>query len=1094
MYLYAGASRRHDWAPVLKKVEEECGIRNSVTVEEFDLLDLSIFSAEEGGRRLRMLEKVRAADYEVIWVESPYQTWTRLLYASPGARPVRSRQYPMGFPWARGKSKARAERGNAQVQLAIELCVRARDAQLRTGRRVAFFWEMPEDLGGTGFGDPGSPWALARVRKLEEMQGMRTMAWRRCAYDVLPGPEPTRALTDLEPLLGLGVKGWPEFDEGMRYLGPLPRGCGHAHEVRDRERRARGPPGERVACPGWYEAVTRRLVSYFGEGEMKVRRTKVPRLRLSTAGTKDMVIREGPEVGVRKREGDAVQEEEDGAKKRKREEEESEDEDQGPGLRHGDGWWGRGLPVMVKRRKEVRPLETGGGLCDPGRWRPENRAYPEGEYIETIRKRIEAFAWAWQEKEGGLLAMRKLAYRVAAGKMVESPIPADLFKKLEEEVEEILKKAGVAPTHEESDVEQVYDVRRLQAMLKLAGDPDWRILTTYARGVPLGPGMKMPRTPAVFQKKRKWALSEEEGGSRKEWNENYASAKEYADVACEKIEGDAAKGRIIYRYLSEAREEYGPNLAVGALGIVEEGPKKYRLIHDGTHVIKINHMIRVRDQVATPVSGDIKAVQTEVSDDVEAQGPILRFSLTGDMADAHRTVAVREEDWGFQACEPPAKVKAPGRPPKKDDPLLALNTCGTFGIASAGYWWGRLGAHLLRLGHYYMPKRWRRFWLLLFADDFKITALGPEFALVVMTLLVIFMLPRASVKWKKGGGGLTYQWIGYEECLREFRLGLTASRMAWLLNWTRQVLKVGHVLVDDFRAALGRMGFATEVLESERPFLGPLHAWVAVVPGGAYVAIPLLVRMLLNWLERRWRERRTVSGRREIRVRGERFRADAKAADDDAGKPLAVIGGWDTSKGEDTTQALWYSEKLEPEDSPWAFRPKHPKRRIAAIELFATLVSIVAFIPEEPEEGYVQAGTFRMSGATDNQGNGHVVAKLMSSKFPLNIILMELSLQLELRGISLDLAWVRRDKNEEADALTNDDFSGFKEENRIRIDLKNHRWRVLRELMEEGLRLYAELEKEKAAFKAKEEEQRDAPTQKRLKKKKQASLKQRSPW
>ena len=44
--------------------------------------------------------------------------------------------------------------------------------------------------------------------------------------------------------------------------------------------------------------------------------------------------------------------------------------------------------------------------------------------------------------------------------------------------------------------------------LKFIGDPDWRQAAaaswSFARGVPVGVGMKMQRTPAVFERKVTW--------------------------------------------------------------------------------------------------------------------------------------------------------------------------------------------------------------------------------------------------------------------------------------------------------------------------------------------------------------------------------------------------------------------------------------------------------------------------------------------------------------------------------------------------------------------------------------------------------------
>jgi hypothetical protein len=67
----------------------------------------------------------------------------------------------------------------------------------------------------------------------------------------------------------------------------------------------------------------------------------------------------------------------------------------------------------------------------------------------------------------------------------------------------------------------------------------------------------------------------------------------------------------------------------------------------------------------------------------------------------------------------------------------------------------------------------------------------------------------------------------------------------------------------------------------------------------------------------------------------------------------------------------------------------------------------------------------------------------MSSKFPLVVILAELSAQMQARAMALNLEWAPRDQNEEADALTNGDFSLFDTRKRVVADLEEIRWLVL---------------------------------------------------
>ena len=75
-----------------------------------------------------------------------------------------------------------------------------------------------------------------------------------------------------------------------------------------------------------------------------------------------------------------------------------------------------------------------------------------------------------------------------------------------------------------------------------------------------------------------------------------------------------------------------------------------------------------------------------------------------------------------------------------------------------------------------------------------------------------------------------------------------------------------------------------------------------------------------------------------------------------------------------------------------------------------------------------------MSGVTDNQGNSFVLKKMLSSKYPLALILMQLSVVLAEKRLWLDLEWRPRTSNVEADDLTNENFARFSPW--LRVDLK----------------------------------------------------------
>ena len=68
------------------------------------------------------------------------------------------------------------------------------------------------------------------------------------------------------------------------------------------------------------------------------------------------------------------------------------------------------------------------------------------------------------------------------------------------------------------------------------------------------------------------------------------------------------------------------------------------------------------------------------------------------------------------------------------------------------------------------------------------------------------------------------------------------------------------------------------------------------------------------------------------------------------------------------------------------------------------------------------------------------------STVPASVVLMPLALQLH-KQLDLDLQWIPREQNVEADALTNEDFTLFDKEKRIEVDLQTLDFKILHTLM-----------------------------------------------
>ncbi len=381
---------------------------------------------------------------------------------------------------------------------------------------------------------------------------------------------------------------------------------------------------------------------------------------------------------------------------------------------------------------------------------------------------------------------------------------------------------------------------------------------------------------------------------------------------------------------------------------------------------------------------------------------------------------------------------------------LMVNRVGTQGIGSAAYWWAREVGGLARAVLYLTEKQ--PIWQLVFADDFDWTAEGPfipDNIILAIAFLAALGVPWA---WKKFGGGIEYEWIGLWTDWARFSTGLSLKRGTWIADYCRKRLDDNGVLIRELTEVLGRFVFAAQAIEHVKPLLGPLYAWVAMMPPGAYVPLPGAVRILLRFLEFIFRsDEWRISG---VVADGERngrgsFRADARAKGD-----VIEGGGWKISDSGDPSESKWVSFTLDRVSAPWAYVAGEPFRSIAAIELYTTLITVMTLCDKDCD-GLLQLTS--LAGETDNQGNSFAVGRLLSTKFPLNIVLMELALQLHKRGMVLDLSWIPREQNVEADELSNGVFRNFTDSNRITVDISKMDFLVLPLLMEEAELFYGEL-------------------------------------
>ena len=212
----------------------------------------------------------------------------------------------------------------------------------------------------------------------------------------------------------------------------------------------------------------------------------------------------------------------------------------------GTGWTGRGPPMQVGSGYTRRDVCDGQSLASPGRWPVENRSYPEHEVWLAVSRLFMDFS-----RRVGTPA---LLVSLALGKVSESPFFVEDIAALKKTVVEKLAAHGLDLNREDDDRADVpIDFRFLDLLLRAASDPEVA-LGSFSRGVRVGPGVRLPRLPALYRPKRKWRLAdqanpcdyqEEELAGDPSWKKNYSSLAELSDQVKDVLDDQSRRGQVL---------------------------------------------------------------------------------------------------------------------------------------------------------------------------------------------------------------------------------------------------------------------------------------------------------------------------------------------------------------------------------------------------------------------------------------------------------------------------------------------------------------------------------------------------------------------
>ena len=435
--------------------------------------------------------------------------------------------------------------------------------------------------------------------------------------------------------------------------------------------------------------------------------------------------------------------------------------------------------------------------------------------------------------------------------------------------------------------------------------------------------------------------------------------------------------------------------------------------------------------------------------------------IKADVTKAHRRIKVLQKDWKYTAAQ------------IKDQ--YWINTCGTYGIASAQLYWGRMAALLLRLLYLLFPDLQ---WAFVYVDDFMLVVKRRHLQRSGFMTILLLLVLGCPLSWKKTMIGTTNIWLGYQINSLTAWAQLTPKKMTTIVAILDALIQGTLHTAQEILELLGRLQWASAAYPYMRPFLQPIYAWqrATLTAGRPSFLIRTLAQCMMNIIQR------PNKGRRSLPQQGTWLGfSDAAASQNTAG-----IGGWVSNLENPTKQEVfWFAFPTNNTEHPWAYDKGIVQRRIAALELYGTMLLFILLADfQQNKQPMLQAtggqdspaasgadrdavantmastlyttrgqGPTAASGAdmepplastvvnihiplmTDNQGNAYAVLNTNTKRWPCSGILMEICAQAHTRDCHPAIQHVNREKNTWADQLSNLDFKGFAADRRLNIQV-----------------------------------------------------------
>ena len=146
-----------------------------------------------------------------------------------------------------------------------------------------------------------------------------------------------------------------------------------------------------------------------------------------------------------------------------------------------------------------------------------------------------------------------------------------------------------------------------------------------------------------------------------------------------------------------------------------------------------------------------------------------------------------------------------------------VNKVGTFGVASASYYWSRAALANGRLTQYFTGRSVNT-WHQLVADDFHLEASVTEYRAALISFFVLCSTAGVPVSKGKTVGGDSVAWLGFELLHSTYHLGIWERCAARCIKWAEEVTGSDTVNTTNFEEGLGRLMYVAEAPRTREAF------------------------------------------------------------------------------------------------------------------------------------------------------------------------------------------------------------------------------------------------------------------------------------